>query len=591
MSKKVAIAFLLITVLVALLPTTTVLAYLYRSPIAVTENASSSYSMLPILWDSNNQWMVDNGFIPSVLGTRVQTLGGLNKPWMVADNKTLTAIPVPANSQTNLYFVTGESEASAMDIILGNGGYVTTSDSPSLELGDNFTLVWDSYIDTTNGTDKHLIQKAAALAVYINPTISGNLSAVIFGTTVDASANMLVDGTGDYTNLSLSGAATNWQAVLTNDGNTSYVYVSGTNVPLAKDAYTLQQSSPPSPSVPVSVSVTWYGISSTTNLGQAQPFLRLGGVESAGTQIIENNTAGYGSHTEIISRPGGGSWSWSDINNLQVVIGLNTYNGSAGWTRVTYGYVTVNYNDGDIIVTATGVSNGEHVVELSADSANLTLTLDGVVVDNVALGGAFVPANNSNWVFMQNNVTPYVDSITVSVNGTLALWYEPNAIILTTNLPDRSGSNNDGTITWGSNPAGVGATLGSMSSSGRPGIGATSDTSTSDTLPIVGGTDWRPDAEVSATLQANPMRPIVTAVSDNTTLSEYQVWVWLGIIFVVFVTVSVGANVRGHHLITGIAMAAAITLMVVWTVFPWLVLIIAAIVVWGGLVSERSPSL
>jgi len=166
--SRAASAVLLSLVIVAL-TSSAVLAYLYKAPVAITENASTSYTMLPILWDQNNAWLANNGFMDSTANdTRVQTLGGLNKPWMVADNKTLTAIPVPADSQTNLYFVTGESEASAMDIIVGYGGYITVSDNATLEIGDNFTIEQSGYVDTSSGSDKNLVYKSGALRTYIS---------------------------------------------------------------------------------------------------------------------------------------------------------------------------------------------------------------------------------------------------------------------------------------------------------------------------------------------------------------------------------------------------------------------------------------
>jgi len=200
--------------------------------------------------------------------------------------------------------------------------------------------------------------------------------------------------------------------------------------------------------------------------------------------------------------------------------------------------------------------------------------------------------NANQWAMMQNNVLPYANSISISVNGTEAVRFAPSSMIIGTTLPNElNPGTNDGVITWGANPASIGAVLGSMISSGQPGIGVTDDTATSDILPVAGGTDWDRVPAVSGALLANPMRPTVTAVSDNTTLSEYQVWIWFGIIFVVFITVLVGANVHGHHLITGVAASAAIVLMVVWTVFPLLSLLVIVLAIWGGMVSERSPSL
>jgi len=103
------------TVLIAI----PVLAVSYSAPYNVTENASNSYAMLGVMENSPNQWLADNGFMNSSGNdTRVETLGGLEKPHMLTTNMTLTAIPVPANSNTNLYFTTGNSE-QAMDVIPG----------------------------------------------------------------------------------------------------------------------------------------------------------------------------------------------------------------------------------------------------------------------------------------------------------------------------------------------------------------------------------------------------------------------------------------------------------------------------------------
>ena len=70
-----------------------VLAYTYRASLSVSNNSTTTgYTMLPVWVTSKNTWMAANGFMNSTANdTRVQTLGGLNKPHMVADNKTLTA--------------------------------------------------------------------------------------------------------------------------------------------------------------------------------------------------------------------------------------------------------------------------------------------------------------------------------------------------------------------------------------------------------------------------------------------------------------------------------------------------------------------
>ena len=568
MTRFVRIALLVLAGII--LVVTPVFAYLYKAPVAITENASTSYDMLPVLWNQNNTWLAANGFMNSTANdTRVQTLGGLNKPWMVADNKTLTAIPVPANSQTNLYFTTGESEASAMDIIVGYGGYITRADDPGWELGSNFTIEQKGWIDTTATSNNNLVYKENALRVWVSGT--GNVTAGIldvveqtdfdaifslyngsnvrYGQRIDAftgkiiSTSFLIGKVGDPT-------GTGYARV--RDVTTDSILATFGSIDVAE----------------LTGSTIWHTFSDTS-------------VDVSATNI------------RVVFEYSGGdvaNYVLTRFKNSDVVAGSRTYY-NAGWTDDASDDACFAYVSTDTFVTATGVASREHTVKTTYDGADLKIFVDDMVTpgDTAAWVGT-VPGNDNAWVIM-SNATPYSSYYQHTVNGTMVGWYQPTSMILTTVLPDRAGTAENGVITWGSNPAGVGTTLGSMVSSGQPGIGTTTDTSTGDILPVVGGTDWRPDAGVSVTLQANPMRPIVTAISDNTTLSEYQVWVWFGIIFVVFITILVGASVRGHHLITGIAASAAIILLVVWTVFPWWVLTVIVLAIWGGLVSERSPSL
>lgn len=588
MLKRLLSSFLL-AILSLTLMSGVAYAFLYRAPVAITENASTSYGMLPVLWDQNNTWLANNGFMSSTANdTRVQTLGGLNKPWLVADNKTLTAVPVPANSQTNLYFTTGETAASAMDIILGYGGYVTVADHMDIELSDNFTVTFPGWVDTDSGTDKYLLQKPLALSIYVSPMVSGNITVSLVSG--NATMNLLPTAAGDYTTLTPTGAASNWDCVndpvATPDDDTTYVYP-GSSPVIYQDSYNIQDPASQPGSV-ISVNVSFRGMRSGTVDNYVLPYLRLNGVSVNGT--AQDVSAGvYTTYSQTIARPGGGLWSWDDIDDLQVGAWLER-NGAGDYARLTQTYASVVYST-STNVSAIGVTSGDHNIVVSADSANLSISVGGVLQDTVALAGASVLDNTNDYTFLSGNVMPYADSIVVTKGGNEVLRYQPNDIISGTVLPDRAGTAQNGVITWGSNPAGVGVTLGSMTSSGQASIGDGIDTGTSDLLPPVGGTDWRPAPGVSTTLQANPLRPIVVAISDNTTLSEYQVWVWFGIIAVAFVTVLVGANVRGHHLITGIAASAMIVLLVVWTVFPLLSLVIVVLAIWGGLISERSPSL
>ncbi len=164
-SKAILLSF--VAILIGTLPV--LAAVVYRAAYTIVEADGNAYDMLAVLEAADNEWMADNGFIqPDALDTRIETLGGLNKPHMVAENKTLTAVPVPANSQTNLYFTTANSVLSSLDIITGNDGYVTIDADATLELGSDFEIEQSGYVDTTGGADVNLVFKEDAFRTYIS---------------------------------------------------------------------------------------------------------------------------------------------------------------------------------------------------------------------------------------------------------------------------------------------------------------------------------------------------------------------------------------------------------------------------------------
>ncbi len=557
MAKKL-LSSLLLAVTCSLLLVTPVLAFLYRAPITITENASTAYAMLPVMWNSANSWIAANGFMNlTASGTRVQTLGGLNKPRMVADNKTLTAIPVLADSQTNLFFATGESAAATMNIIVGNGGYITVIDNNALELGGNFSMSYSGYVDTSSA--ENILYKKHAFSIYAG---GGNIT-----------VSVLAAGAVSWISPTATDNGTGWTAPSNSwDGNTA-TFAQQTVGAGGTTTYLVLGRSPAAFANQIRFWANW---------AQAGP---------SWTVDTYNGTWGtvYGPGT-----PTQNNWTTQALAGWQYISAVRIRAGDTSGLGDTFQVHEIQLGeaaDSVTLSTTQAVTPGVRDVYVAGSAGVLAFSVDSVFA-NVG-GFTSVPGTNANWTLFPSDATPYTDNLTISVNETRQLYFAPNNIIAGTNLPDRepNGGSNNGTITWGANPAGVGVTLGSFTSSGQPDIGGVGDTSTDDILPIVGGTDWRPVPGVSAALLANPMRPVVTAISDNTTLSEYQVWVWFGIIFVVFTTVLVGSHVRGHHLITGIAASAAIVLLVVWTIFPLLALLVVVLAILLGLVSERSPSL
>ena len=755
-----------------------VYAYLYRAPIAITESSGTSYTGLPVIITAPVTWLVANGFTTTstALDTRVETGAGIPVLHMMADNKILTFLPtLEANSQVNRYFTTGNTPLTSFPVIVGDGGYVTIADASGLELGNDFEIEFEGWVDTSS--DGNLVNKTDAFKIY---TESGDVKSWIPNS---GTVTLVPDGPGDYTNIAsqLPASTAHWDKVDDSPGSpdddTTYVYTASATQ--EKDAYNLAYN--PLLNNSTINSVTVYFRHKPTTSAYVQPFLRLGSAETAGTERY--NTSGtWAIYSEVLGRPGGGSWTPSDIAALQVVVGLRT-----STSRCTQIYVEVNYT-GPRIVTATSVSSEGHIVRVWADGTDFGIDIDGVTEDSIALGGVSVPDNANNWVisvpyfnYYEHTAleTPVVmgrskgatsavdttshsitlpsdiqagelllvvfsvdsdptctdssglwtklgqttsftaitgavlykvatggDSLTITTSvaqqsshiafrvsnfsgiptatgfggsginfdpplhnpgvskpylwiaagsadttvvasvapasysdlqtqaaagasgaststaervlfassedpgvftsstcswvsytisvppatGTsLKVWYQPNTMISGTVLPDRQGTAQNGVITWGSNPVGVAATLGSLVPAESPLIGLDPDDTTRDVFDDVGVSDWFTEPDISVRLAANPIRPLVVIMSDSTTMTELQAWRLLGLALVLFVTVGVAAMVRGHLFIAGASCAGVVGILVQQTIWPmWaLIFIIPAIV--AGLIAERTP--
>ncbi|KKN56921.1 hypothetical protein LCGC14_0567740 [marine sediment metagenome] len=160
-------------------------------------------------------------------------------------------------------------------------------------------------------------------------------------------------------------------------------------------------------------------------------------------------------------------------------------------------------------------------------------------------------------------------------------------------LVDRQGGDEDARITWGVNPTGISVTLGSMVAASQPIIGGTEALPARDILPPITVSDWFGDGTVSGATLTNPIRPLITAMSDNTTLTEIQVWRLMGIIAVLFATIATAFTIRQHQGITAIVAGTMLGGLVAFdsNIFPMWTLVIATGLFIAGVVAERSPSL
>jgi len=174
----------------------------------------------------------------------------------------------------------------------------------------------------------------------------GALSLVIWTLGTIATAATLTlkpNGPGAYEEIpwEIPPYSVHWQCV--SDGDTD-TYLASYTSSEAKDFYSLEDP-PPGISGTITEVKVYFTVNTNysatgDNYRRARPWLRLGDDETGGTEV-DCYHLDWRTYSESLDRPGGGDWSWDDIANLQVGIGLWRKNWHWAccaelWVEVTY---------------------------------------------------------------------------------------------------------------------------------------------------------------------------------------------------------------------------------------------------------------
>jgi hypothetical protein len=146
-------------------------------------------------------------------------------------------------------------------------------------------------------------------------------------------------------------------------------------------------------------------------------------------------------------------------------------------------------------------------------------------------------------------------------------------------MPDREGAAQNGTITWGANPADITITVGGLVSTSQPlpALPPSAGTTT-DILQPYQQPGWSSQSEVA--LQSNPFYPIVDALATYSSFTDMQVWVFFASGFVVLAMIIVFKfmpHILAMLIAGGIAAGffVAIGIFPFWVIFIFIVGIIA----------------
>ena len=421
------LVLLLPLVLVLILATTVLAAGSYRSEISITDTSSTDRTNVPALIPFGTMQAVSFGYLNSSgLDTRMFE-GTSEDLYMVADDKIGVFIPsLIANQQRQYRFETGYSPANpSFGLITGNGGSVTVADSATLGLANNFIIEQDGYVNTS--VVGNLSYKQNVIRTYVSGT--GNITSSILGVINWTSPTGYED------------ADSRW-------GLETYAY---------DDAFGVIGAEP---DIPAS---SWGSFLNLTITATNCSKLRFYTIDSYGFVDLVDLDVYYSS-------------AWHDVYNGTFTDGMwidkslgGTY--SVTKARIRFHNPTVYSKTIDLLefdfgcnetattidATATGISGGEHIIKVMANGTiasghggYLSIWVDGTQGGSTSLGNWSVATNSTNWKLIENNVMPYMNYTSITVDGVQKLLFQPNAIISGTTLVDRVGSNN-GTIAWGSN--------------------------------------------------------------------------------------------------------------------------------------------
>lgn len=390
-----------------------VLATAYSADITVVESNGVNYPNLPIVVSVPNQDMADESYMTaSGRDTRV-SIGATEYPHMVAEDRLSFCAPIGPHSQTIFDYTTNETPVSSFYIIPGWGGNLTALDAAAIQVTDNYEIAQKVWLDTemtsTNFTNKGFLG--------IGVTNSGNVTHFIGSSPISPTGHTGGSGwAGDETN-----------AYDDNNGTTATDPVPG----------------------------GWTDWLELTVAATTCDSIRFMTVRDADHLTVQIEVYYSGAYHAVYNAATYSNLTWElvSIGSTQSV------------TKARYRqYINVNPGTGylyefdfggsSVTPSYSGLSRGWHTIAACANVTHTWVSVNGTPGVALPLAGIYVPDTNDSWVFCEGGVM-CTESISITVDGVLQLYYLPNTMIVEDTVPDLQGGDNDGTITWGYNPTGT----------------------------------------------------------------------------------------------------------------------------------------
>lgn len=381
---------------------------MYRGKVIISNSDTAATNVcVPFTLSTAN--LISDGYLDSDCTNSAMQINGLDVAYMPAPGATDDWIvfveAAPAGDKTS-YLYTGGGDMSAKLRYFPDDAGMNTSDSPTLELGNNFIIEQSGFIDTTDGADKNIVRKDSAIEVYISDdeeiTVEYDESATIYTSPTSATGNDWSNPENTYDDNTTTYA---YEAEASAEHWTSYLELEHSAIDTNYIRFWVRSASPSYATYDIDA---YYG--------------------SAWNDVYEDT-------------PADNQWVYVDMGTIGSVTSIRirakSILASQGFEihELDYGYY--------LKLVATGIETGEHKIEVIADGTDLSIEVDDVEEDSVALNGASVPDNGNTWYFLENQVMPYMEYHKITVSGVLQqhIIWENNA----STFSDQSGNGHTAT--------------------------------------------------------------------------------------------------------------------------------------------------
>lgn len=455
---KFLLALLLIVgaALPSLLPSVAHASYSNYIRIEVLNNQSTALEATPVLVTINHTQLINYGYINSS-GLNTNLIEVADRSYMPASDRLGVYAPSFAGYQGRVYYyrLNNAPPQSSFPLFVGVGGNVSNTDSLTMELGNNWEIDLNGYLNThattINGTNI-IYEREGTIQVYVNQSeqVEARLNQELGGLTVFWYRKHTNASTGTIQSRAVIYDGNTYKYGAWKGSSTVWTIESETwaTNPWTSNAWTSEEINA------LEIGVELY---SQPGAGEGRTIQCAWINASYGGNNLYPN--GIGTANEIIqeSPVGTAHWILMTILNTSTTISVYAANPDTVDLKDTYQFEDVS--TGWLVANNIAPADGSLVVACNTTQASLSF--GGSQYDQCAFTSNLLD-NSYSWDWMADETVVYADYIEVTSNATQRLLWDPVEIVDPDSVTDLSGNGNTGFIYWGTNPTGIEITIGEL---------------------------------------------------------------------------------------------------------------------------------